>query len=397
MQKSIAYLLLVVLLGMTSPLLPAQQNQNPQKSDSEIKLLEKRVSELEKQLQTVENVEKMDLQAKLAEANAKLADAEFGKFKRELKDSNEEWLRGWSSWFLGIFLAIIAIFVAILLGVSRVFWFWLKSEANRLITDTVERSINGFKEAVEAQDVIKDQLKVLEKERAVSVLDRMFNLDSTDYPSPKEIERLREETLLQVLSDEEYRMAYRCKAAEVLAHWKKSPQLVSPTLEILNSLLGSDIDSYPKSFVAPKFIKFLKQVPTPAAYQGLTKILDRLLIGNPKDKDSFLTQTVSSLTGVGIKLDIGDSVPILRRAISHLKVTQLEREDLSDLAGYFDRFNESKGIKEILTNHVRDKIPGFTQWQKHVEDRCLELLQKHDPEFVKEWRTRETTTDNSNT
>ena len=29
-----------------------------------------------------------------------------------------------------------------------------------------------------------------------------------------------------------------------------------------------------------------------------------------------------------------------------------------------------------------------------VEARCLELLQKHAPEFVEEWRTRETT-DNS--
>ena len=64
-----------------------------------------------------ENVEKIDLQAKLAEANAKLADTEFGKFKRELKDSNDEWLRGWSSWFLGV----IGVFVAIFIGVGAVF------------------------------------------------------------------------------------------------------------------------------------------------------------------------------------------------------------------------------------------------------------------------------------
>ena len=66
----------------------------------------------------------MDLQAKLAEANAKLADTEFGKFKRELKDSNDEWLRGWSSWFLGV----IGVFVAIFIGVGAVFWSWLKSK-----------------------------------------------------------------------------------------------------------------------------------------------------------------------------------------------------------------------------------------------------------------------------
>ena len=94
MKKFIVYLLLWALLGMIPPPLPAQQNQN-----QEIEALKKRVAELEKQLQTVENVEKLDLQAKLADANAKLANAEFGKFERELRDSNNKWLRNWSIGF----------------------------------------------------------------------------------------------------------------------------------------------------------------------------------------------------------------------------------------------------------------------------------------------------------
>ena len=49
MQKFIACLLLVALLGMISPLLSAQQNQSSQQSDPEIEALKKRVSELEKQ------------------------------------------------------------------------------------------------------------------------------------------------------------------------------------------------------------------------------------------------------------------------------------------------------------------------------------------------------------
>ena len=128
MRRFIACLLLGVLLGMMPPLLLAEQNQNAQNSNKEIEALKKRVLELEKQLQTVENVEKLDLQAKLAEANAKLAEAntklinaEFGKFEKELRDSNDDWLRGWSSWFLGV----IGVFVAIFIGVGAVFWFWL--------------------------------------------------------------------------------------------------------------------------------------------------------------------------------------------------------------------------------------------------------------------------------
>ena len=92
MQKFIA-LLFGVLLGMMLSLLPAQQNQSTQRSNPEFEALKKRISELEKQLQIVENVEKLELQAKLVEANTKLANAEFGKFERELRDSNNEWLR----------------------------------------------------------------------------------------------------------------------------------------------------------------------------------------------------------------------------------------------------------------------------------------------------------------
>ena len=57
---------------------------------------------------------------------------------------------------------------------------------------------------------------------------------------------------------------------------------------------------------------------------------------------------------------------------------------------YFDIFNEPAGIKEILINHITSESSGM----EDVEDWCLELLQKHDPAFVEEWRARETT-DNS--
>ena len=122
MKVFIIYLLLGLLLGIMLPLSFAQQSQNPQKSDSEIEALKKRVLELESQLQTVEKVEKMELAAKLAEANAKLANAEFGKLERELRDSNDQWLRNWS-----------LLLLAILSAIGAALWFWFKSITNQLI------------------------------------------------------------------------------------------------------------------------------------------------------------------------------------------------------------------------------------------------------------------------
>ena len=377
-QKFIVCLLLGTLLGMISPPLPAQQNQSTEKSDPQIAALEKRVSELEKQLQSVQNVERLDLRAKLAEANAKLANAEFGKFERELKDSNNAWLRGWSSWFLGV----IGVCVAILIGVGAVFWFWLRSTANKWIADTVEKNLNGFKKAVDDQDVIKNEIGVLKKEHAASVLGDFISSYLINIPDPPEpIKALTEEDLLQVFGDERYDIVLRYQAASVLAV-RKSTRLASPLLKFLNSVVDSNLDfHWDTEGRLSNCVNFFVYIPSPEAYQGLTKFLNRLLTEDPKHKNLFLMETVLSLAWVSIQLDIKDSVSILRKAMSHFE--HPGHKNLTALIEAFDRLDEPTGIKELLTNHVTDGMP-------EVEKTCLELLQKYDSEFVEKWRARKT-------
>ena len=388
MKKFIACLLLGTFLGAISPLLLAQQNQSTQRSNTEIEALKKRVSELEKQLQIVENVEKMDLQTKLAETNAKLVNAGVDKYKRELRDSNDDWLRGWSSWFLGL----IGVFVAIFIGVGAVFWFWLRSTANKLIADTVEKNLDGFKEAVDAQDLIKNQLRILEKEHAASTLGNFIHVPlDEEYLHPEEIKALQEETLLQVFEDNNYHLQTIHKAAEVLSA-RKFPELVSPMLKLLNSFahLDSDIDDFVDQHQLRNCVTFLGCIETSETHQALKRFLHHLLTEDPKHKNLFLTRTVFVLAGVSVKLDMGDSVLIVRRGIPHLKdLKQRDLEELSELARYFDIFNEPEGIKEILINHLEDEIPNMESLQKNVEDKCLELLQKHDPKFVSEWGVKQ--------
>ena len=389
MKKFITYLSLTILfiIGITFSF--AQQNQNTQKSDPEVEVLKKRISELESKLQTVESVEKMELAAKLAEANAKLANAEFGKFERELRDSNDEWLRSWGL----AFLTILGVFVAILLGVSYVFWFWLRSRADQLIADRVEKSLNGFKKAVDQVNTLKNELRILRKVQAASMLEATFQPDfgsELGYPKENEerrevaLKELSEETLLDVFGEKKYLLAVRHKAAEVLA--SKSPPLVSPLLELLNSAIDpdSDITTEIEQNRLRNFVAFLVKIETPETYEGLTKFLNRLLTENPKHKDLFLTWTVFSLAYVSIKLNKRESASILRRTIPYLDVRLDEDQALKNLARHFDIFNEPTGIKEILTHHVADRMP-------EVETRCLELLQKHDQEFVKEWQAQKET------
>lgn len=386
----IGRLLFAVLLGiMFSPLF-TQQSLSGQKPNPEIEALKKRISTLENQLQTVENVEKVGLAAKLVDTNAKLREAEINEFTSKLRESNNEWLREWSYWFLGV----IGFFALILLGVSYVFWYWLRSRTDQLIVDSVEKSLSGFKEAVEQLNVLKSQLGVLEKEHAASVLENFVHSYIGDELShPEQIKALREEVLLQLFDDGTRWLAIRDKAAEVLAA-RKSTKLVSPALKLLNSVINSDFDSdrdwetiIDTRRYLIRLVRFVGRTYTEEAYQGLTKFLNRLLTEDPKHKDLFLIDTVLSLAHVNAELNVKNSVSILISSISHFESPA--QTELRALALYFGRLDAPAGIKEILTEHVTGAMP-------EAEETCLELLQKHDPEFVKEWKIQRTTANTEN-
>ena len=292
MKKFITYLPLTILfiIGITFSF--AQQSQNTQKPNPEIEALKERISELESKLQTVENVEKMELAAKLADANTKLANAEFGKFERELRDTNNEWLRAWGLWFAGIIGFLVLI-------VGGAFWFWLRSRADQLIGDSVERSLNGFKEAVAQVDTLKndleeavgqvnilqDQIRILEKEHAASVLEGSVHLpDSRGQLYSETIKALPDGGLLDLIADKTRGLDFRYKAAEVLAV-RKNPKLVQPVLELLNSVVDSNIEwdkNIESEHLLRRLINFLGQLHTEESYAGLTKFINRLLTEDSK-------------------------------------------------------------------------------------------------------------------
>ena len=358
---------------MTLSMVSAQEEQSPQHLAREIETLKQRVSELEKQLQTVENVEKLELQAKLAEANAKLANVQFDKFKLDLRVDNDDRMRAWSYWFFGI-LGIFVVISGAAIG------FLLKT----LIANSVEKNLDGFKEGVNQVELMKNQLGVFEKTYTISTLEDFINNTLVDERSHfEQIKGLREEPLLDIFDDDERNEAIRYKAAEVLVA-RKSPRLIPPMLRFLNSVVDSEshID-FDKERDLQDFTNFFAFIPTHETYEGLTKFLNRLLNENLKHKDLFLTWTVLSLGWVSVKLDMRDAVSILKKALPHLQDSQLDNKDLIQLAGHFDKFNEAAGIKEILTSHV-------ASGRSEVEEKCLELLKKYDPKFVREWHVRKT-------
>ena len=394
MKQFITYLLLGALLGMIPPLVPAQQNHSSQHTTQEIEALKNRVSELEKQLQTVENVEKLELARNYTDAQAKLLNAQFEKFERDLKDSNDEWLGKWSERFVGIIVGIIVVAVTMLSIVGGVFWFWLKSRSDRLIADEIEKGLNGFNKALTDLNILKSQLGVLEKEHTVSILE-----DYLSWPLPEEhhhpppIKMLRDEVLLDVIIDERfedarYGVRVRCKAVEVLAA-RRSPKLVSFTLKFLNSVVISEsVIQFESWDYLQRIASLGSYINTQEAYEGFAAFLNRLLTENLEHREVllsvFVTPTVYSVALIGFKLSLGNSVSILRLAIPHLEIRQSDSTALNNLARYFDIFNEPEGIKEMLTNHD-------TSLPSEVIDKCLDLLQKHDPEFVRDWQAGETT------
>ena len=59
---------------------------------------------------------------------------------------------------------------------------------------------------------------------------------------------------------------------------------------------------------------------------------------------------------LAFKMNIGDSVSVLRLAIPHLHVDNSDLNTLKDFARHFDVFNSPEGIKEIYNIHAKGKI-----------------------------------------
>lgn len=373
MKRNTTYLLLIALLGLTVSASVAQQNQNTPKPGTEVDALKNRVSELENKLQTVENVEKMELAAKLADAQAKLLNAEIGKLKLELKDFNQQWLITW-----------IIIFLAFLSAGGLALWSWLTRKMDDLIANEVEKSLNGFKEAVEQVKILKGQLEILQKKHAASVLEN-FNdpILWNEKVHPEQIKALTNEVLLNVFDDSTRDLSIRVAAIEVLAA-RNSESLVSSVLTFLNTNVDSDINweaSREPDYYLRRLLSCLSKIHYEETYQGLKHFLNRLMEENPKHKNLFLTWNIFSLAEVGLKLDMRDSISILKSTIPELKDSEHKDVVLDVLIEYFEKFNGHEGIKDILTNDLTDNLPD-------KESKCLKLLQDHYPDFVREWKNK---------
>ena len=380
MKAFIVSVLFLASLVMGVPVSLAQQDPGYQKLVQEVEVLKEQVLTLQSQLQTVENVEKMELmtefadaQAKLSDANAKLMNAEFGKFERDLKDSNDGWLRTWSHWFL----AIIGFFVLILGGA---FWSWLKSKADQMIENEVGKRVNRFEEAVSEVDVLKDKIKesigqvnilggkirVLDKEHAAGVVERFI-----DYPlhgegsHSEEIRALSEEALLDVFRDGTRNLYIRTRASVILTY-RGSDRFISPAFELLNSILDSHENKKLVLYTAGPLgdiVDLLGYRPTQETYEGLIKFLDRLVLREDTGlKDLLLSVTASSFARVGHELNKEDWISLLKSAFSRLD-------------------NEPETMKGIL-HRLRDEMPRVDDFKDYL----LELLEQHDAEFVNDWR-----------
>ena len=393
MKVPLTCLILGVFFGIISPQGAAEQKQTPQQLGQEIEILKTQISEIKSQLQTVENIDKMellknyaDVQLKLADSNAKLANVDIANLRRDLKDYNDEWLGKWGDRFVTLTLGIIGIAVTLLLGVGGVSLHWLKTKTHKLVSDKVDKSLNGFKKTTGQVDMLKNQLQMLEKEHVAFVLnDFAHHLLQNENRHPESIKALREEALLVVLGDDRASVMLRCKTAVVLAT-RKSSRLLSPLLGFLNGVVDTDVEiGYETEQSLRSCVSILANIHTNETYQGLSGFLNRLLAGNLRLREVFLTWTVFALADVGVQLNMTNSAKMLKGAITHLNLRG-EREGPIVLATLFDKANAPENLREILIIHGESLAPD-------VVDKYLKLLQKHDPEFVEKWRAENTTDD----
>lgn len=358
MKFNFLYLIFAAFLVIFAFWLYAQVDHTYKTLESQINSHNERLEVLEIPPQSGEDVEKIKLRTQLADANTKLIGADFDKMKLELKESNQQWLWGWAG-FLGVMFAVI--------GVAL--WFFVKL----LIEDRVEERLNGFKESVDKVSLLEGQIKILEKEHAVSILDGFPYGVTKDLSRQHEpIKSLSEDVLLEIFNDKTLNMSIRMNTIEVLAA-RRSSFLVSTVLDYLNSIINSDIDwgttlitrQYPK-----RFLDSLRTIKSEEAYQGHIYFLNRLIKENPKNKGLFLPPTVLTLAKFGLEMQVRDWVDMLREVIPDLITLKPIYMDLIVLAKDFDQWHAPEGIREILEHIDADEYP-------QVKDTCLELLDKY--------------------
>ena len=94
---------------------------------------------------------------------------------------------------------------------------------------------------------------------------------------------------------------------------------------------------------------------------------------------SFIPSTTLALGGISVRLGKTGSISLLERAIPRLEASN----DFLEFVEIFGKINHKQAtecIKEILKNH--------TDARSDVKEKCLELLQDKDPEFVAEFESR---------
>ena len=344
-----------------------RQNQNLQKLESEYELLQKRLTALDIQPQTGQDEEKTKLASQLANANMNLIKVDSDKLKLELKDSNQQWLWGWTGFF-GVMFAVF--------GVAL--WFIIKS----LIADRVEGHLKGFQEAFDQVNELKNELGILEKEHTISLLENFNNpILWHEKDHPEQIRELKNEVLLDVFSDKTRYIGIRVAAIEVMGA-RGSQIFFNPVLTYLDSIVDSEIDweaSREPDYYLRRLLARLSGIHNEESYQGIKSFLNQMINENPKNINLFLPWTVFALSEISIVMGLRDSIDVMKKVIPEMKELKPNAAVMQTLAEYFDKFGEYEGIEEILTN-------GLTESMLEVEKRCLELLQEHDPKFVREWK-----------
>lgn len=232
--------------------------------------------------------------------------------------------------------------------------------------------------------------RVLQKYHAVFVLENFATHPVVDeILCPPEFMKLPEQALLDLFCDETQRLALRYKAVNVLGQ-KKSVVHGPALLEFLNSIVHADPDPELDPETQGLLIDFaysLGHVATPEAYEGLKKFLNHLLTADPEHQSLFVEGAAFSLATVSLKLNMRDSIPMLKSAIACFE--DLQNGALEEMARHFYALDEPSGIKHILTEYVTCEMPD-------VENECLELLEELEPDFVEKWRTQKATANTEN-
>jgi len=391
-------LVFIIFCGVLIGTLPLF-GQGQEDVTAQVKRHEEEINDLKKQLEKVENIDKLNLLAKHASAlteQAKVANELIDTDRKHLVNQSKSDISFWMFSIIGPFLVVVGLLIT--LGVPK----WLRGAMERAL----EKHIDGFREAVSQVEGHVEEIKVIKKDLHRSVLLNILDLK-------EKIGLVEPEDALEFFESDKEPEFVRGVSFEFLmvcdGYWSDIPFLVRALGDRSEGIASQARDRLEQigSDVVPSLLKVLKD-PEDSRAESIFGILHDVgelsedivsalveVCSNDTQQERVRNRAVDVLgsicrgrrteepvkTAVSALIKLLKDAPVRIRGSAALSLGGINHQmSYPALVEALGDLENNHLPREVLKNIGAPAIPalkeGLTNENENVRERCFQVLER---------------------